>query len=883
MIKINNLNKYYHKGKQNEIHVINNTSLELPSIGLVSILGPSGSGKTTLLNVIGGLDKAEGTICYDDIRIKNSHMYKVDKYRKENIGYIFQNYNLLHEETVFENLRIALELVGVTDKEEVQKRIEYTLKAVGMFKYRKKQAYALSGGQQQRVAIARALVKDAKIIIADEPTGNLDRENTVEVMNILKKISKTTLVLLVTHDLHIAEFYSDLIVKLKDGEIQSLSRLDDQKSLATNFSNYVYLKDMHSFQEDTILGECQIFSDETDLPKLNLEIIIRNGNYYIKANQPLKLIESSNLKLIDDHYEDLKINELEDISYDISWFKKKKNTFKDKLSYVLKQFGKSFIALKNARKRSKLLYIAFLCIGLLLGASIICTINFATTDTSNYMYANQEYRIQSVDHTFEEDPILNLRKNYDQNNLFKPSIIEAEDFLIFRLNMSYHKQIRLELNTLVLRIIELNINLIYGDFPKEKNEVIIDSKNAKLISKEYGLGAPIDRVIGDTIELHSKEGGILQCKIVGICDSAQSATYLTDQHYTDWISFRQTNIFGDYRYFPYEILADGSPIYEIVTGKDLVSYSIDGIGKNRQALIHDKNPDKILQTSEYLYYNGLAYEIVGTYRLKDEAYDLPIQTIFLNTPLQEMWRFSNSTAYVEEDYVMISGKEPQGLHECMTSIYSKNKIGDFIDGKEIVGIYNGTSPAVSSKSIISLDATILNEPYDKIGFHIENKKDFILNEDQTVVSLFDQQDQISKDNQASNLKIFELLSIILIIVSAIFIYLIMRSKIIADIYSIGVYRCLGAPKIKIIGNSLVDLLVLCSVTSLLGYLLILFGYNISAKYINQLFNETMLRVNNNLFLLGLLGVYGLNILIGLFPVCLLLRKTPSEICSKYDI
>ncbi len=121
MIKINNLNKYYHKGKQNEIHVINNTSLELPSIGLVSILGPSGSGKTTLLNVIGGLDKAEGTICYDDIRIKNSHMYKVDKYRKENIGYIFQNYNLLHEETVFENLRIALELVGVTDKEEVQK------------------------------------------------------------------------------------------------------------------------------------------------------------------------------------------------------------------------------------------------------------------------------------------------------------------------------------------------------------------------------------------------------------------------------------------------------------------------------------------------------------------------------------------------------------------------------------------------------------------------------------------------------------------------------------------------------------------------------------------------------------------------------------------
>ena len=109
-------------------------------------------------------------------------MRKIDLYRNKNIGYVFQNYNLIQEETVYENLRIALEIIGIKDKAEVDKRIEYALNKVGMYKYRKKQALALSGGQQQRVSIARALVKKCKVIIADEPTGNLDSENTIEVI-----------------------------------------------------------------------------------------------------------------------------------------------------------------------------------------------------------------------------------------------------------------------------------------------------------------------------------------------------------------------------------------------------------------------------------------------------------------------------------------------------------------------------------------------------------------------------------------------------------------------------------------------------------------------------------------------------------------------------
>ncbi|MDE6241732.1 MAG: ATP-binding cassette domain-containing protein, partial [Anaeroplasmataceae bacterium] len=104
MIKIEHLNKYYHKGKDNEIHVINDASLELPSTGLISFLGVSGSGKTTLLNVIGGLDKAKGSISYDDLKIENYKMHQVDCFRSKEIGYVFQNYNLLLEETVYSNL-----------------------------------------------------------------------------------------------------------------------------------------------------------------------------------------------------------------------------------------------------------------------------------------------------------------------------------------------------------------------------------------------------------------------------------------------------------------------------------------------------------------------------------------------------------------------------------------------------------------------------------------------------------------------------------------------------------------------------------------------------------------------------------------------------------
>ena len=149
MIKLINIDKYFNKRKSNEIHVINNTTLELPSTGLVCLLGASGSGKTTLLNVIGGLDKYKGQIVYDDLTIKNYKMRKVDDYRRKNLGYIFQNYLLFPDMTVYDNLKFALSLSNIYDKDEVEDRINYCLNAVNMINYKRRRASTLSGGQQQ--------------------------------------------------------------------------------------------------------------------------------------------------------------------------------------------------------------------------------------------------------------------------------------------------------------------------------------------------------------------------------------------------------------------------------------------------------------------------------------------------------------------------------------------------------------------------------------------------------------------------------------------------------------------------------------------------------------------------------------------------------------
>ncbi len=171
MISLKKVNKYFNRHRKNEIHIINNTSLEFDNTGIVALLGESGSGKTTLLNTIGGLDKVNsGKIYINGERMTKRSTYATDKIRNLNIGYIFQDYKLLDNLTVYDNVAISLKMIGLKDKLEIQKRVNYVLECVNMYRYRNRPAKMLSGGERQRVAIARAIVKTPNIVIADEPT-----------------------------------------------------------------------------------------------------------------------------------------------------------------------------------------------------------------------------------------------------------------------------------------------------------------------------------------------------------------------------------------------------------------------------------------------------------------------------------------------------------------------------------------------------------------------------------------------------------------------------------------------------------------------------------------------------------------------------------------
>ena len=217
MISIKGLHKYFNRSRANEIHVINNVTLDLPKRGMVAIFGKSGCGKTTLLNVIGGLDKyAEGSITVAGENMSAGS----DELRNRHIGYIFQNYNLSQSQTCYENVANALILAGLKDKAEIAARTEAALRGVGMEKYAKRAPDTLSGGQQQRIAIARALANKPSILFADEPTGNLDGKSGREVLSLLKYVSKEfgITLILVTHDLNVAE-QAERIITIEDGKI----------------------------------------------------------------------------------------------------------------------------------------------------------------------------------------------------------------------------------------------------------------------------------------------------------------------------------------------------------------------------------------------------------------------------------------------------------------------------------------------------------------------------------------------------------------------------------------------------------------------------------------------------------------------------------------
>lgn len=239
MLELKNICKDYYVDKK-PINALKDINLFFPISEFCAILGPSGCGKTTLLNIIGGLDRyTSGDLIIEGISTKTYTDRERDNYRNKKIGFVFQSYNLIPHLSILSNVELAMNLKGVSKKDRI-KQAKEALNKVGLSGIYNKKPNQLSGGQMQRVAIARALVNDPDVILADEPTGALDSKTSIQVMEILKEISKEKLVIMVTHNEKLAYSYADRVIIFKDGEIESDSK-DGEKDVQEK-ENQIYYK-----------------------------------------------------------------------------------------------------------------------------------------------------------------------------------------------------------------------------------------------------------------------------------------------------------------------------------------------------------------------------------------------------------------------------------------------------------------------------------------------------------------------------------------------------------------------------------------------------------------------------------------------------------------
>lgn len=485
MIRIERLNKYFNRGSKNELHVLNDINLEFPSTGLVCILGESGSGKTTLLNTLGGLDVFQGgSMAIGDTTLKKYKPSVIEPLRSEKFGYIFQSYYLLQDYSVAYNVRLALNLYDLTE-EEKDERVSYVLEQLGIARYKKKLVSKLSGGQQQRVSIARALVKSPQIILADEPTGNLDEENTIRTMTILRNISKECLVILVSHERRIAEFFADRIIEIKDGKIICDRDNSSADTYMRSDDGNIYLpelKQTHFGQDDTQIDVYQ--KEDTEEETIRLKLAWKDGKLYIRNDMQSEVFfasEEAGCQIFDEPRPELDMEEVENFTYQLENLPAKKTA-----NLPLREIWS--MALENIRllgKKQAFVIVIMLATAILLTLTVS---DFSTmalvkdedivSDDSHYIQVEQKWT-----GSYDSDMIHAQQVNFfysvlsqdgiKENLFFDPDYdmtLQSADFFQMRgLNVKLSDYSYVDISRLK------EGELLCGRMPKKREEIVVDA------------------------------------------------------------------------------------------------------------------------------------------------------------------------------------------------------------------------------------------------------------------------------------------------------------------------------------------------------------------------------------------------------------------------
>lgn len=540
MIKVSKLNKYFNKGRKNELHVLNDIQLEFPDTGLVCILGESGSGKTTLLNTIGGLDTFySGELNYNGIQMKKYHPKTIEDIRNDNFGYIFQNYYLLQDYTVAYNVKLALNTFDISE-EEKEERVQYVLEKLDISRYKKKLVSQLSGGQQQRVSIARALVKSPKIILADEPTGNLDEENTLRTMSILKNIAKECLVILVSHERRIASFFADRIIEIQDGMITKDYMNTNEDAYERMDDGNIYLKDL---EEEPLFSEDGAFIRLYENPEkskdhmpIRLNLAWKHGKLYIQNLTDCDVIlagTEAGCEMLDTHRPNVEMTEVENFEFSLP---RLKNHTSARLGF--QEIWK--LAIENIRLMGKKQ--AFI-IGILLLTGVMMTISLANF-TNNFFY-NERSVLKNDSHYIN----ISIEPEYEMENseyyrsvrgFFEKYFISGKYSDVFKSGegkLLLHYDGFNQLNSIDVDFKDMSYvdikhlsekNLIYGRMPKNISEIVVDQW---LIERFMDKENPYQSIFSKTEDfLHAKLINTVtsdRLEIVGICNTNEPSIYIS--------------------------------------------------------------------------------------------------------------------------------------------------------------------------------------------------------------------------------------------------------------------------------------------------------------------------------------------------------------------
>ena len=773
MIKIEKVNKYFNRRKRNEIHIINNTSLEFGDTGLVALLGRSGSGKTTLLNAIGGLDKVNsGKIYINGKKITKRRANTIDKIRNLNIGYIFQDYKLIDNMSVFDNVAISLRMLGLKNKKEIEKRVNYVLNAVNMYRYRNRPAEMLSGGEKQRVAIARAIVKNPSIVIADEPTGNLDSKNSLEIMNIIKAISKEKLVILVTHEVELASFYATRIVELQDGKIIKDYENEIQDSLEYRLDNKIYLKDFQNI-ENHHSGKINfnVYSDNEN-EKVDIKLIVKNGNIFIEAkNKKVEVVdENSAIELIDDHYQKIDKSIYEKYKYNLDEIMNKK--YKPRYSSIysiFKSIKNGYNRILNYTVLRKFLLLGFFASSMFVVYSICNIAGTLDIRESDYISIDKNYLFVDTASVNVDDYI-----KYEKINSID-YIMPGDSKASFKIKMDSLYQLSrydFELSGSIVDIEKINENdLIIGKMPENEYEIVIDKRVVKdMLNEDFNMIKAmgikeefelLDRIV--TID------GMKEFKIVGFVDKLSKSIYVNKSLFINILSNMTQSPYGIGLYVNNNEDSSNADVKDYNLYLEDIKITKGRLPENDYEVIVNKSNEDDMKLNKQIKQevNGKSLTVVGFYESKKNAQDYLVNN---NTVKYSL--INNSNGF---------------------TIYPKEK-------QEVID---------------------------------EFKNEYHLN----IVDVFEKDKTEYLKKKKEQIRSSLIFAAVIFVISLIEIYLIMRSSFLSRIKEVGILRAIGLKKKDVYKMFLGEILSITSLTSLPGIALMTYILSQLTKisYVDRMF------------------------------------------------